>query len=427
MGVVLSGRDYIGSDLFTIITYELVSKKQKELREKNYQFIILDESHCIKDFKSARTKALEPLLKATKHLILLSGTPALSRPIELFPQISALQPRLFRYVSEFGNRYCDGKMKRFGEREVPDYSGSSHMSELSLLLAERCMIRRLKSEVLHELPSKQRCCIVLDPAGVDSRSKEMRTKQAQAEKKGINGSERHGLVLQWFNTTATAKLKAVREYIKELLGSKEGKFLVFAHHQVMLAAIAAVVEEAGVEFILIDGAVSSEARKQRVDRFQTRDAVRVAVLSITAANAGITLTAASLVIFAELFWNPGVLTQAEDRAHRIGQTDSVTIQYLVAKETADDVLWPMIQAKLNVLNKAGLSKDNFENSEARVMEDTRQARIDDMFNSSRDSTAATSDHNPEELDSLWADLLEDDMEESTETGVESQAKRIKLN
>ena len=95
MGVVLSGRDYIGSDLFTIITYELVSKKQKELREKNYQFIILDESHCIKDFKSARTKALEPLLKATKHLILLSGTPALSRPIELFPQISALQPRDF--------------------------------------------------------------------------------------------------------------------------------------------------------------------------------------------------------------------------------------------------------------------------------------------------------------------------------------------
>ena len=105
----------------------------------------------------------------------------------------------------------------------------------------------------------------------------------------------------------------------------------------------------------------------------------------------------------------------------------MTIQYLVAKETADDVLWPMIQAKLNVLNKAGLSKDNFENSEARVMEDTRQARIDDMFNSSKDSTAATSDHNPEELDSLWADLLEDDMEESTETGVESQAKRIKLN
>ena len=65
-----------------------------------------------------------------------------------------------------------------------------------------------------------------------------------------------------------------------------------------------------------------------------------------------------------LYRNPGVLTQAEDRAHRIGQTDSVTIQYLVALNTADDKLWPMIQKKLDVLNEAGLSKDNFSKSDS---------------------------------------------------------------
>merc|ERR1712126_353000 len=121
------------------------------------------------------------------------------------------------------------------------------------------------------------------------------------------------------------------------------------------------------DFLKIEGKVSSETRKTLVDRFQTVDSVKVALLSITAANAGITLTAAQLVVFAELFWNPGVLCQAEDRVHRIGQTDSVVCQYLVARGTADDSLWPMIQKKLVVLNKAGLSKDNFEETEEKNM------------------------------------------------------------
>merc|ERR1719322_1858836 len=100
-------------------------------------------------------------------------------------------------------------------------------------------------------------------------------------------------------------------------------------------------------------------RKECVDKFQTQDTIRVAVLSIMAANSGLTLTAAQLVLFAELFWNPGILTQAEDRAHRIGQTDSVIVRYLMATGTADDHLWTLISQKLDVLNKAGLSKDNF--------------------------------------------------------------------
>ena len=122
-------------------------------------------------------------------------------------------------------------------------------------------------------------------------------------------------------------------------------------------------------------------RKHLCDAFQCDDNVRVALLSITAANAGLTLTAAQLVVFAELFWNPGILTQAEDRAHRIGQTDSVTVRYLVAKCTADDELWPMIQRKLEVLNKAGLSKDNFMDSEnhSTCQQNTDSNKITDYF------------------------------------------------
>lgn len=115
-----------------------------------------------------------------------------------------------------------------------------------------------------------------------------------------------------------------------------------------------------------------------MDRFQQKSECRVAVLSLKACNAGITLTAAQLVLFAELDWNPSVphqlhefdcariihlfiyllnaqtMAQAESRAHRIGQTGDVTCRYLLAKGTADDVIWEMLKTKQETLNKAGL-------------------------------------------------------------------------
>jgi len=415
ISVITSGKDFLGNSKFTIISYDLVSKKSEDLKKKNFQFIIMDESHLIKDSRSARTKAAEPLFKSSKFLVLLTGTPALSRPIELFSQLQALDPRLFRFVSDYGNRYCDGKVKMIGTKEIPDFSGSSNMQELNLVLLERCMVRRLKTEVLTQLPSKQRCMVVLDPGGVNTSSKVMKEKKKENEKDELKGMERRGFILGWYNDTATAKLKAVQDYIKDLINTKDQKFLIFCHHQVMLKGIAETLEKLKVGYILIDGHVSSDKRKARVDKFQTNDTTKVALLSITAANAGITLTAAQLVVFAELFWNPGILTQAEDRAHRIGQTDSVVIQYLVAKETADDVLWPLIQQKLEVLNKAGLSKDNFENSEAKIMEDTQQHRIEEFFK-------ATSTKN--ELDLMWGDLTDEDFIFSQEQS-ESPPKRMK--
>ena len=117
-----------------------------------------------------------------------------------------------------------------------------------------------------------------------------------------------------------------------------------------------------------------------------------------------------MVVFAELYWNPGILTQAEDRAHRIGQTDSVTVQYLVAKGerkvifcdknlfqqwqqthisgTADDELWPLLQKKLDVLNKAGLSKDNFMESDAHHAK-TSKAISPDKSSEHNDSSKIT--------------------------------------
>jgi SWI/SNF-related matrix-associated actin-dependent regulator 1 of chromatin subfamily A len=408
ISVITTGKDFIGNSQVVILSYDLVKKKEAELVKKNYQLVILDESHMIKDAKSGRSKAVEPLAQNAKHLILLTGTPALSRPMELFSQVRALLPRLFRGAHEFGMRYCDGKMKTvFGGREVADFSGSSHMAELALLLQERCMVRRLKQEVLAQLPSKQRTMVLLDPAGVKSNSKEMKEKRKEAEKEGMKGMEARSSLLQWYAATATAKLQAVLEYLKDLLAA-DRKFLVFCHHQAMLKGVEEMLEKQGVGHIRIDGRVASEARKVLVDQFQTVDSVRVALLSITAANCGITLTAAHIVVFAELFWNPGVLCQvwrvccavvqccARPRTGRTGSARQTAWSAstwwpggaapgswgtALSRGTADDSLWPMIQRKLVVLARAGLSKDNFEDSEQRNLEMEKQKTIDDFYQS----------------------------------------------
>ena len=212
---------------------------------------------------------------------------------------------------------------------MPDYSGASNTTELALLLKAHCMVRRFKPDVLPHLPTKQRQKVEI-AVGRQHLDREMEQRRAEAEQEGRQEVKMRPKLLQWFAATAPLKLPAVLEHLRGLLAEGR-KFLVFFHHQAMGAGVTDMLDQQRVAHIKIDGKVSSEERARRVDRFQEDDRVRVAVLSITAANSGITLTAATLVVFAELFWNPGNLLQAEDRAHRIGQTGSVTVQYLVAK------------------------------------------------------------------------------------------------
>ena len=231
--VILSGSDDIDpGDQVMIISYNLVSRKERDLIDCNFQVAILDESHFLKDYKSIRFKSVETILKAkVNHLVMLSGTPALSRPIELFTQISLLEPKLFKFVNDFGMRYCDGRKMEFGQgKSVYDFSGHSNMTELKLLMEKRFMIRRLKSEVLTQLPSKMREMIILDPSLVKSKSKVMQDK-ALSMSQITNKSKEHALLLEWFHLTCDAKAKAVCEYVKDLLESDK-KFLIFAHHQV---------------------------------------------------------------------------------------------------------------------------------------------------------------------------------------------------
>uniref|UniRef100_A0A672QVX6 SWI/SNF-related matrix-associated actin-dependent regulator of chromatin subfamily A-like protein 1 n=1 Tax=Sinocyclocheilus grahami TaxID=75366 RepID=A0A672QVX6_SINGR len=391
INVVVTGKDNLRSGLINIISYDLLNRMDKQQPSSPFSVIIMDESHFLKNMKTARCRAALPLLKTAKRVILLSGTPAMSRTAELYTQILAVRPSLFPRFHDFGTRYCDAKQLPWGW----DYSGSSHLSELKLLLEESLMLRRLKSEVLSQLPAKQRKVVTVTTDGINSRTKAALSAAAKELARGYHSkSQEKEALMVFFNHTAEAKIRAIVEYISDMLECGREKFLVFAHHKLVLDSITKELAEKccavcvqGISYIRIDGSTASAERQQLCDRFQSSQKSCVAVLSVTAANMGLTLHSADLVVFAELFWNPGVLIQAEDRVHRIGQTSNVDIHYLVAKGTADDYLWPMIQEKMNVLEQVGLSESNIsEKAESASFhsKDPHQLTITEMFQRSFD-------------------------------------------
>jgi len=225
------------------------------------------------------------------------------------------------------------------------------------------MIRRLKRDVLTQLPPKQRklVSIVLDAR----KSKEitMIFEKLKKEAKKVHYVEHvqaraalHSckkLFMELYADSAVVKIQAVFDYIKDMLESEGEKFLVFCHHQNMMDGICSLLEKESVNYMRIDGRTPTHTRQDSVNRLQEDPYCRVAVLSMLAAGSGLTLHAASNVIFSELYWNPGVLLQCEDRAHRIGQQAScINIHYLIAQDTLDKYIWDMVSKKLDVLGRA---------------------------------------------------------------------------
>ncbi|KAF4097552.1 DNA annealing helicase and endonuclease ZRANB3 isoform X1 [Onychostoma macrolepis] len=359
----------ISTSKVTILGYGLLTTDARPLLEalnkQRFSVVLVDESHYLKSRNAARSKILVPIIQNAKRAILLTGTPALGRPEELFMQIDALYPRRFGTWSDYAKKYCNAHYKFFGARRQWDCRGASHLDELHQRLSE-IMIRRLKNQVLTQLPPKIRQRIPFDL--LKDAAKEASASFEQWEKLMSSESENQfvevmSLITHMYKQTAVAKAGAVKDYIKMMLETEQLKFLVFAHHLSMLQACTEAVIEAKASYIRIDGSVPSAERIQLVHRFQNDPDTRVAILSIQAAGQGLTFTAASHVVFAELCWNPGHIKQAEDRAHRIGQTTTVHIHYLIAKGTFDTVMWAMLNRKETVTGSALNGKKEYLKAE----------------------------------------------------------------
>jgi hypothetical protein len=298
-----------------------------------------------------------------------------NRPIEAWGLVSSLAPDAFPSFWRYVQRYCAARQDGYGW----DFSGASNLGELQELLRGSCMVRRLKSEVLTELPAKRRQVVELDVNGdavaVLRREREamaaiqdrMERLQAEVElaraaddEEGYRAAVRAlgaGVTAAFTelalvrHETALAKLPAVIEHLQNV----DGKVVVFAHHHDVVEAVA---REFAGEVAVVYGETSLAERDAAVTRFQTDQTCRVFVGSIGAAGVGLTLTAASHVVFAELDWVPGNMSQAEDRCHRIGQRESVLVQHLVLAESLDAHMANILVSKQEVIDAALNSGDD---------------------------------------------------------------------
>ena len=366
-----------------------------------FRCAIVDESHMLKNKGSKRVQMLSPVLAAMDRCILLSGTPALAQPAELWPQLQILRAERFNWWDDEAD-FVDKYVRRCGSREK---------AELHTMLTSTVMIRRYKSDILKSMPKKRRIKASLhvlnqenwmqfkmlledlrqskgqlgklaraldndrttdgvDPSFFVDPDEQGGAKMSMAQSlasEGVHGDStqpepsdekrRANLLSRLYGLTGDVKIPLVVDMLKRWLNDPtKGKLCIFAHHLSVLDALRDMANlsnapESNHKFIRIDGSTSPKLRQEQIHAFQTDPATKIALLGITAAGVAVTLTASSTVWFTELFWTPAIMIQAEDRCHRIGQNARVNCLYFVAKGTLDEVLWELLEKKFQELGE----------------------------------------------------------------------------
>lgn len=406
-------KDVCEGDALVIVNYDRARDEvlRAELMACRWDLFAADEAHFLKNPKAQRTIAClgkevngalveRGFRQASARFIAMTGTPLPNKPVEMWPVLHAVSPETFPAFFPFARRYCDARKKWISRRvgEKWDFSGASNLSELQDLMRSTCMVRRLKADVIAELPPKIRQIIALpreDYASVlgeddmdwegyeDREGTPLRGKAArEAFERDLKKTEEAlglspdaddayayaaallGKVELDFRTMskqrlrlAVAKIPAVLEICDNRL-EEENKIIVFAHHHAVIEKVLAHYNKKGKPAVAVAvyGPVDAQDRDAAVQAFQNDDRIRVFVGSIAAAGVGLTLTAASTVIFAEVDWVPANVAQAEDRAHRIGQKDVVNVLHVVVEKSMDARMVQILVAKANVADRA-LDKD----------------------------------------------------------------------
>ena len=332
---VLDGKKMPKPGCTVVISYNILIQKHWKDILSLYPFdaMILDEAHFLKDAKALRTKAVlgkGGLHADIKKTLLLTGTPIPNRAPEFYGMVKLFEPQSFPWSYwKYVDRYTTSFEGRFGRQ----FTGSRNEEDFYLRLrGSGFMLRRRKEDVLKDLPAKRYQMVVFPPSGA---MRKVLKKEAEFDSREIieNGVPVGSALPEIRREMGLAKVDVCIEYIKDLLDGGTEKVVVGCYHVGVLDGVRLGLQ--AFNPVVVQGKTPPAQRQANVDRFQTDPECRVFIGQLTAAGTGITLTAASDVVFVEASWVPGDNEQFSDRCHRIGQQDSVMVHYLVVEESLD--------------------------------------------------------------------------------------------
>lgn len=331
---------------------------------KNIDLLVLDEAHVIKNLQSATTKNILKIRKYCDRIVAMTGTPILNRPEEMWSIFTLLDYKhLFGGTKDnFLKTYCGGVYNfRFNRMEADFSRVPDHIkNEFQLKLRTNFMIRRLKKDVLKDLPEKIRSIIPLsvdtsflrDFKGIESITTNLTNLASNVNESNASTNILSGLKLTDVTeiakiryATGVSKVRECIDYINTYLEEDE-PVIIFGHHKDVLERYKYNFPHAS----MITGDTPEPQRIKEVEKFQSGK-TNVFIGNFVAAGVGITLTRSSHVFFVEMDFVPANMIQAEDRANRIGQKFPVTVHYLVAENTPDIFIAETIIRKMKIIDR----------------------------------------------------------------------------
>lgn len=308
-----------------------------------FRCVIIDESHRCKSGKTQQSKICYKLCQYKEYVFLLTGTPSINGPKDLIQQL-----KIMNRLDDFGG------YKSFEANYLQGPREASNLEMLNWRLWNTCFFRREKSKVLAELPDKMRQVIQMEITNrkeyqdAEHNLLKYLSSYENADDEKLRRAERGKAMVQMQKLrqiAARGKISAAVEFIRDILDSGE-KLIVFAFLKEVVQEIKKVFPGA----VTIVGDNTSQERQTAVDRFQTDPTCQLIICNYKSAGVGLTLTASSRVAFIEFPWTFADCEQAEDRAHRIGQKDSVNCYYFLGRNTIDEDSWDIIQTKKDIAN-----------------------------------------------------------------------------